>query len=46
MLALVQTLVSVYVGSNWTDIVAYGLLLVLLWIRPTGLFGSKNLVRV
>jgi branched-chain amino acid transport system permease protein len=46
VLALVQTLVSVYVGSQWTDIVAYGLLLVLLWIRPTGLFGSKNLVRV
>jgi branched-chain amino acid transport system permease protein len=46
VLALVQTLVSVYVGSNYTDIVAYGLLLVLLWIMPTGLFGSKNLVRV
>jgi branched-chain amino acid transport system permease protein len=46
LLALAQTLVSVYVGSDWTDIVAYGLLLVLLWIRPTGLFGSKNLVRV
>jgi branched-chain amino acid transport system permease protein len=46
VLALVQTLVSVYVGSDYTDIVAYGLLLVLLWIMPTGLFGSKNLVRV
>jgi branched-chain amino acid transport system permease protein len=46
VLALVQTVVSVYVGSTWQDIVAYGLLLALLWVRPTGLFGSKNLVRV
>jgi branched-chain amino acid transport system permease protein len=46
VLALVQTLVSVYVGSDYTDIVAYGLLLVLLWILPTGLFGSKSLLRV
>jgi branched-chain amino acid transport system permease protein len=46
VLALVQTLASVYIGSDWQDVVAYGLLLALLWIRPTGLFGSRNLVRV
>ncbi len=46
ILALVQTLASVYIGSDWQDIVAYALLLVLLWVRPTGLFGSKSLVRV
>lgn len=46
VLALVQTLASVYIGSDWQDIVAYALLLALLWVRPTGLFGSRNLVRV
>jgi branched-chain amino acid transport system permease protein len=46
VLALVQTLASVYIGSDWQDIVAYALLLGLLWARPTGLFGSRNLVRV
>jgi branched-chain amino acid transport system permease protein len=46
ILALVQTLASVYVGTNWEDVVAYGLLLVLLWVRPNGLFGSRQLVRV
>jgi branched-chain amino acid transport system permease protein len=46
VLALVQTLASVYVGTDWQDIVAYALLLAILWIRPTGLFGSRSLVRV
>jgi branched-chain amino acid transport system permease protein len=46
VLALVQTLASVYIGGDWQDVVAYVLLLALLWVRPTGLFGSRQLVRV
>lgn len=46
ILALVQTLASVYIGTNWENVVAYGLLLVLLWVRPNGLIGSRQLVRV
>lgn len=46
ILALVQTLTSVYVGGQWVDVMAYALLLLLLWARPSGLFGSRQLVRV
>jgi len=46
ILALVQTLASVYVGAQWSDMVSYSLLLVLLWVRPTGLFGSHQMARV
>ena len=46
VLALVQTCASVYLGSAYIDVSAYVLLLLMLWVRPTGLFGSRQLVRV
>jgi branched-chain amino acid transport system permease protein len=46
LLALAQTCASVYLGSAYIDVSAYVLLLLMLWVRPTGLFGSRQLVRI
>jgi branched-chain amino acid transport system permease protein len=46
LLAFVQNVVSTYVNGTWVDVVSYGLLLVVLLIRPQGLFGSAEVSRV
>jgi len=46
LLAFTQTCASVYLGSAYVDVSAYLLLLLMLWVRPTGLFGSRQLVRI
>jgi branched-chain amino acid transport system permease protein len=38
--------VTVYWGGQWPDFVGYASLLVILTIRPFGLFGTKELVRL
>jgi branched-chain amino acid transport system permease protein len=46
LLALAQNLVITYVNGNWVDVASYGLLLVVLFVRPQGLFGSAEVSRV
>ena len=46
LLALIETLSATYLGSLWQDVIAYMLLLVILWVAPSGLFGSKTVTRV
>jgi branched-chain amino acid transport system permease protein len=46
LLALIETLAATYLGTLWQDVAAYILLLVILWIRPSGFFGSKTVTRV
>lgn len=46
VVALAQALVVTYVGGNWQDVATYGLLLVILLLRPQGLFGSAEVSRV
>lgn len=46
IVGLVETLGAGYFGAQWRDVIAFGMMfLVLLW-RPSGLFGSKEVVRV
>lgn len=46
IVGLVETLGAGYFGAQWRDVIAFGIMfLVLLW-RPSGLFGSKEVVRV
>jgi branched-chain amino acid transport system permease protein len=46
LVAAIQTLVQYYLGGNWVDPVAYGALLVMLLVRPRGLFGSDAVARI
>jgi branched-chain amino acid transport system permease protein len=45
-LAVIDQIVSTYVGGGWTDAIAYLVLLGVLLVRPNGLFGSKLPVRL
>jgi branched-chain amino acid transport system permease protein len=46
ILATVQNATIFWVGGLWSDVVPYGVLLLVLLIRPSGLFGSKLVVRL
>lgn len=46
VLALVQNIAIVTIGGAWQDPIAYIILLVVLLLRPRGLFGTREMVRV
>lgn len=46
VLGLAEVFAVQYVGSSWRDLVAFGLLFLLLVVRPQGLFGSKRVREV
>ncbi|MCU4183834.1 branched-chain amino acid ABC transporter permease [Acidiferrimicrobium sp. IK] len=46
ILAEIQGLGVRYVGANFGDAIGYLLLLALLIVRPTGIFGSRDILRV
>jgi branched-chain amino acid transport system permease protein len=45
-LALIQTLAAVTVGGTWAIVLSYMLLLLVLLLRPRGLFGSQAIERL
>jgi branched-chain amino acid transport system permease protein len=46
LLALAQNIVIMAVGGAWQDPIAYIILLIVLLVRPRGLFGRREVVRV
>ena len=46
LLGLAEVFAVQYVGSSWRDLVAFGLLFLLLIVRPQGLFGSRRVREV
>jgi branched-chain amino acid transport system permease protein len=46
LVALLQTIIGITVGGQWQDPIAYFVLVVVLLIRPRGLFGSRDVVRI
>ncbi len=46
LVGLIEQLAATYISPKSSDIVIYGLLLVILMVRPWGLFGQKELGRV
>ncbi|OLT20973.1 ABC transporter permease [Ornithinimicrobium sp. CNJ-824] len=46
ILGLAEVFAVQYVGSSWRDLVAFGLLFLLLIVRPQGLFGSRRVREV
>lgn len=46
VLGLIQTYATVYVSSKFSEAVAYLVILIVLLVRPSGLFGAKEATRV
>jgi branched-subunit amino acid ABC-type transport system permease component len=46
IIGIAEVLSVGYIGANFVDISVFGLLLVLLMVRPTGLFGGMGTERV
>lgn len=46
LIGLLQTFAVAFVGGSYRDIVVFGLLMLVLLVRPSGLFGSPELRRV
>lgn len=41
ILGIVESLGAVYLGSQWKDIIAFALLIIILVVRPTGILGER-----
>ena len=46
LLGLLEALGTQYVGSQWSDVFAFGLLILILIFRPNGLFGKTEIERM
>lgn len=46
LLGLAEVFAVQYVGSSWRDLVAFGLLFLILLVRPQGLFGARQVREV
>ncbi len=46
LLGVVETFAAAYISSEYKDIVAFGLLVLILLVRPTGLLGKPEVERV
>jgi branched-chain amino acid transport system permease protein len=42
MLGIVEAIGVTFLSSEWREVVAFGVLIVVLWLRPQGLFGIKG----
>ncbi|HYF94007.1 MAG TPA: branched-chain amino acid ABC transporter permease [Symbiobacteriaceae bacterium] len=45
LLGIAQVMAAAYLGASYQDIVVYGLLIIVLLVRPEGLLGKPNQVR-
>lgn len=46
LVALIEGLTNTYITTAFKDVIVFGLLLVVMWVRPTGLLGSAMFRRV
>ena len=46
LVGIVETAGVTYLGANWRDPLAFGVMFVVLLLRPSGLFGERQLVRI
>lgn len=46
LLALTQNASATFIGGKWSDLIAYGVLLAVLLVKPTGLFGKAEIARL
>ncbi|PSL02743.1 amino acid/amide ABC transporter membrane protein 1 (HAAT family) [Haloactinopolyspora alba] len=45
-LGLIEVFAVTQIGSSWRDVIAFGLLIAILLVRPQGLFGSRKVREV
>lgn len=41
-LGVVESFATQLLGSGWQNVIAYALVIVMFWVRPTGIFGKKE----
>ena len=46
MMGWLETISGVYVGGHWREVIPYLAVLVVLLVRPSGLFGTKLVERI
>lgn len=46
LVAAIQSTTQVWIGSAWQDVVCYSVLLVVMFVRPQGLFGTPTVARL
>ena len=46
LLGLAEVFAVQYIGSSWRDVIAFGLLFVILLVRPQGLLGARKVREV
>lgn len=46
LVALIEGLTNTYLTTAFKDVIVFGILLVVMWVRPTGLLGSAAIKRV
>jgi branched-chain amino acid transport system permease protein len=46
LLGLIQNMVQVAFGAQWVDLVSFAVMLAFLFLRPSGLFGKTEVVRL
>ena len=46
LLGIAEVFAIQYIGSSWRDLIAFGLLFLILLVRPQGLFGSRKVREV
>lgn len=46
VLALCQSTATYFIGGEWSEVTAYAVMLLVLFVRPRGFFGSRQAVRL
>lgn len=46
VLALCQSSATYFIGGEWSEVTAYAVMLLVLFVRPRGFFGSRQAVRL
>lgn len=46
ILGTTETMTKAYISSQYSDIISYALLILILLVKPTGIFGKKRTVKV
>jgi branched-chain amino acid transport system permease protein len=46
IIGIAEVLTGAYVGSEWVELVAFIILMVVLTIRPIGIFGMRRVERI
>ena len=42
LIGVIESMTGYYLGGSWSDMLIYGVFILILFIRPTGLFGRGN----